>query len=135
MTYKFNDKNYKKIVNMIISIAPLPAVLLMFVYKRWATIILAFLISAFDFYYTRSIYRKQKIRIKELFITDGTIKLSYVYKSKDPLILKKTDYDTTINEGQITLTKKGEHVMLGIANKDDMDEPEKWTDLIADLTF
>jgi hypothetical protein len=135
MTYKFDDQSNDKVIQSIFSIISIAAVLSIFTFDGSINYIIAFLASAFSFYCTRSIYRKNKNRIKELFITDGTIKLSYVYKSKDPLIFKKTDYDTTINEGQITLTKKGEHVMLGIANKDDMDEPEKWTDLIADLTF
>lgn len=135
MTYKFDDQSNDKAILNILLVIIMGAMLSVFNFDGWITYIIAFLAATFSFYFTLSIYRKHKNRIKELSIIDDTIKLSYVYKSKDPLIFKKTDCDTTINEGQITLTKNGEHIMLGIANKDDMDEPEKWNDLIADLTF
>ena len=36
---------------------------------------------------------------------------------------------------QVIFTNKDESIVLGIANKQDMEEPEKWSDLIAGLTI
>jgi hypothetical protein len=134
MTYKFNDKYDKKIIKMIISIAPLLAFLLVFFYIGWITAIIAFIVSAFDFYYSRNNNRKNKSRIKELSIIDDEIKISFFYKSKDALTLKKVDYTISMNETQIIFTNKDESIVLGIANKEDMDESEKWDNLIRGLS-
>lgn len=134
MTYKFDDQSNDKAILNILLVIIMGAMLSVFNFDGWITYIIAFLAATFSFYFTLSIYRKHKNRIKELSITDGIIKLSFVYKSKKTLVFKKTDYDTTINDGQIILTKKGEHVILGISSKDDIEEPEKWSDLIAQLT-
>lgn len=132
MTYKFDEKGEKKIITMIISIAPLIAFLFVFIYIGWTTSIIALLVSAFDFYYTRSNNRKNKIRIKELSIIDDIIKFSFFYKSKIALVLKEADYNISINERQV-IFNNGESIVLGIANKEDMAEPEKWDEFLMSV--
>lgn len=117
---------------MIISIAPLIAFLFVFIYIGWTTSIIALLVSAFDFYYTRSNNRKNKIRIKELSIIDDIIKFSFFYKSKIALVLKEADYNISINERQV-IFNNGESIVLGIANKEDMAEPEKWDEFLMSV--
>lgn len=82
MTYKFDDKNEKKIINMIISIVPLVAILFLFMYRGWTIVIIVFFLCAFDFYYFRSINRKNKIRIKELSLIGDTINSLFFTKLK-----------------------------------------------------
>ncbi|MDB5030438.1 hypothetical protein [Mucilaginibacter sp.] len=134
MTYKFDDKSNEKVILMILSITTIGAILSIFIFDGLIIYITAFLVSAFDFYYTRSNIRKNKIRIKELSIIEDTIKLSFFYRRKGTSDLKKADYDTTINERQVIFTIMGEYIILGIANKEDLEEPERWDNLIKDLT-
>jgi len=129
MTYKFEEKGEKKIITMIISIAPLIAFLFVFIYTGWTTSIIALLVSAFDFYYTRGNNRKNKIRIKELSIIDDTIKFSFFYKNKAALVLKEADCNISINEKQV-IFNNSEGIVLGIANRKDMAEPEKWNEVL-----
>ena len=134
MTYKFSDITEEAIL-IILSIVPIGICLSIFISDGWTTPILAFFISAFDFYYVRSNNRKNKSRIKELSNINDTIKFSFFYKSKHALVVKKTHYHISTNEMQIIFTTKDKSTVLGIANKQDMEEPEKWSDLIACLTI
>ena len=97
MTYKLSDITEEAIL-IILSIVPIGICLSIFISDGWTTPILAFFISAFSFYCTRSIYRKNKIRIKELSNINDTIKFSFFIKSKHPLVLKKANCNISTSE-------------------------------------
>jgi len=134
MTYKFNDKSNEKVILSLLSIATIGAILSVFVFNNLIISIIAFLVSAFDFYCTRSISRKNKSRIKDLSIVDLKIRFSFFYKRKVALAFNKSDCTIAVNERQIIFSHIDESIILGIANKEDMEEPEKWDNLISDLT-
>ncbi|WP_214071352.1 hypothetical protein [Mucilaginibacter sp. dw_454] len=133
MTYKFDAKNNEKVIIPILSVMTIGAMFCLFIFNSLIIDIIVFLVSAFDFYCSRRIYRRNKTRIKELLFVDNAIRFSFFSKNKDALVVKETDCDITINEGQAIITGKDTGNILGIANKKDLEEPKQWEALLSEL--
>lgn len=133
MTYKFNRKNKEKIISLLLDIITIGVIISIFIFDNLIISIVAFIVSAFAFYCTRSIARKNKSRIKNISIIDNKISINFFYKSKAIVAFNKSECTIALNQEQVIFSDISDDVILGIANKADIEITEEWNNLISDL--
>jgi len=74
------------------------------------------------------------MRIKEIRVDVDIIKIDFAGNKKKSYVLGNKDFNLVIENNKIAINNKKQNRLIGIANKEDMVEPEKWDNLISDLT-
>jgi len=134
MSYKFHTKIKSSLSSQIISVAPIAAAVLLLIKHGWLIVIIFLFSSIASLINTLYSNKKSKIRIKEIRVDINKIEIDFAFNKINSLSLRNKEFDLVVENNQIIFNCKKESNVLGIAKKEDMEEPEKWDNLINELT-
>lgn len=133
-TYKFLNKKESANILWMLVIVSIFSVMLISNYNIGINKSLAyFFVSLIAFIKMINHVKKTNKTFEEIIVMENSFKLCFLNKMKKPLTINKNEVEIIFNEKEIIFNNKETKKIIGMAYKMNIEESEKWSELVNSL--